>query len=121
MMDILAFLDVVRQWLAMIFLIAGAVFFLGSCIGMLRLPDFYTRMHASSNSETLGVAFSFIGLIFYQGFNWTAAKLIFVFLLMFMCNPIGSHILGKAAYKMGHPVWTLKDYVPTVLSKEEEK
>ena len=119
-MDICSFLETARMALAMLFLLMGAIFFLGSCIGMLRLPDFYTKMHASSNSETLGCALSIIGLIFYQGFNWTALKLVAVFLLMFMCNPIGSHILGKAAYKGGHHVWTMKDYIPTVLSKEEE-
>lgn len=110
----------VRECIAALFMLAGAVFFLGSCVGMLRLPDFYTRMHASGNSETLGCTLSFIGLVIYQGFDWTAVKLLCVFLLIYMVNPIGSHILSKAAFKSGHPVWTLKDYKPEVLSKEEE-
>lgn len=113
-------LHTIRMLLAAAFMLSGALFFLGSCIGMLRLPDFYTRMHASGNSETLGCTLSFIGLIIYQGFDWVAAKLLCVSLLVFLCNPIGSHILGKAAFKGGHPVWTMKDYKPEVLSKEEE-
>lgn len=44
----------------------------------------------------------------YEGPTLTAAKMAFVFLLVFMANPIGSHILSKAAYKSGHPVWTLQ-------------
>ena len=75
---------------------------------MLRLPDFYSRIHASGNSETLGCTLSFIGLMIYEGPTLTAAKMAFVFLLVFMANPIGSHILSKAAYKSGHPVWTLQ-------------
>ena len=97
-----------REVVAAIFILGGIVFFIGSAIGMLRLPDFYTRVHASGNSETLGCMLSFIGLMIYEGPTLTSLKMAFVFLLVFMANPIGSHILGKAAYKSGHPMWTLK-------------
>lgn len=75
---------------------------------MLRLPDFYSRIHASGNSETLGCMLTFIGLMIYEGATLTSLKIAFVFLLVFMANPIGSHILSKSAYKSGHPIWTLK-------------
>lgn len=97
-----------REALAALFMLGGLVFFIGSAIGMLRLPDFYSRIHASGNSETLGCSLSFIGLMIYEGATLTSLKMAFVFLLVFMANPIGSHILSKAAYKSGHPVWTLK-------------
>lgn len=97
-----------REVIAAIFIIGGIIFFLGSAIGMLRLPDFYTRIHASGNSETLGSTLAFIGLMIYEGPTLTSLKMAFVFLLVFMANPIGSHILSKAAYKSGHPVWTLE-------------
>lgn len=97
-----------REVIAALFLLGGLVFFIGSAIGMLRLPDFYSRIHASGNSETLGCTLSFIGLIIYEGPTLTAVKMAFVFLIVFMANPIGSHILSKAAYKSGHPVWTLE-------------
>ena len=98
----------IREVIAALFLLGGLVFFVGSAIGMLRLPDFYSRIHASGNSETLGCTLSFIGLMIYEGPTLTAVKMAFVFLLVFMANPIGSHILSKAAYKSGHPVWTLQ-------------
>ena len=104
------------EWIAIILMLGGAVFFCGSAIGMLRLPDFYTRMHASGNSETLGCMLSFAGLIVYEGFTITSLKMAAVFLLVFVANPVGTHILSKAAYKGGHKVWTLKD-----MEKEEEK
>ncbi len=114
-------LDMLRQGIAALFLLGGLVFFVGSAIGMLRLPDFYTRVHASGNSETLGCMLSFIGLIIYEGLTLTSLKMVFVFLIVFLANPIGSHILGKAAYKSGHPVWTLasKD-APKVLSGQPQ-
>ena len=106
----------IREIIAALFVLAGSVFFIGSAIGMLRLPDFYTRIHASGNSETLGCMLSFIGLMIYEGPTITALKMAIVFTIVFLANPIGSHILGKAAYKSGHRVLTAKD-----LAKEEEK
>lgn len=97
-----------REVIAALFMLCGLVFFVGSAIGMLRLPDFYSRIHASGNSETLGCALSFIGLMIYEGATLTTVKMAFAFLIVFLANPIGSHILSKAAYKSGHPVWTLE-------------
>ena len=97
----------------------GTIFLLGSLIGMLRLPDFYSRVHASGNSETLGVAFVLLGLAVCHGFSITAAKLLLISLLLFIGNPIASHILAKAAYRTGLPVWTRQN--PIGDTPEEEK
>jgi multicomponent Na+:H+ antiporter subunit G len=105
-----------REFLAALFMLGGAIFFLASAIGMMRLPDFYSRIHASGNSETLGCMLSFIGLMIYEGATLTTVKMALVFLIVFLANPIGSHILSKAAYKSGHKVWTLQD-----LKKEEDE
>lgn len=98
-----------REFIAGLFLAGGAFFLLASAIGMLRLPDFYCRLHASGNSETLGVMLSFMGLVIYEGLTLTSLKMIMIFLLIFLGNPISTHILSKAAYKSGHHVWTLEE------------
>lgn len=98
-----------REFIAGLFLAGGAFFLLASAIGMLRLPDFYCRLHASGNSETLGVMLSFMGLVIYEWLTLTSLKMIMIFLLIFLGNPIGTHILSKAAYKSGHHVWTLEE------------
>ena len=98
-----------REFIAGLFLAGGAFFLLASAIGMLRLPDFDCRLHASGNSETLGVMLSFMGLVIYEGLTLTSLKMIMIFLLIFLGNPIGTHILSKAAYKSGHHVWTLEE------------
>lgn len=98
-----------REFIAGLFLAGGAFFLLASAIGMLRLPDFYCRLHASGNSETLGVMLSFMGLVIYEGLTLTSLKMIMIFLLIFLGNPIGTHILSKAAYKSGHHVWTREE------------
>ena len=99
---------VIQNIIACLLMGVGLIFLIGSLIGMLRLPDFYSRIHASGNSETLGTMLVFLGLAVYNGVSITSAKIIIVFLFVFIGNPIGSHILSKAAYKTGHPVWTLR-------------
>lgn len=96
----------IREIIAVLLIVCGLFFLLASAIGIIRLPDFYTRLHASGNSETLGLMLSFLGLVIYEGFTLLSVKLIIVFLLVFLANPIGTHILGKVAYKSGHEVWT---------------
>lgn len=98
----------VQELIAFLLMGLGLIFLIGSAIGMLRLPDFYSRVHASGNSETLGTMLVFLGLAVYNGFNDTSFKLIVIFLFIFLGNPIGSHILTKTAYKTGHPIWTLR-------------
>ena len=99
----------INEIIAVILLVCSLFFFLASAIGMIRLPDFYSRLHASGNSETLGLMLACLGLVIYEGPTLLSVKIIIVFLLVFLANPIGTHILGKAALKSGHPVWTKND------------
>ncbi len=99
----------VQEFTAAIFLAGGSFFFMASAIGMLRLPDFYCRLHASGNSETLGIMLSFLGLMIYEGMTIVSVKLFLISFLIVLGNPIGTHILSKAAYKSGHAVWTVEE------------
>ncbi|MDO4178838.1 MAG: monovalent cation/H(+) antiporter subunit G [Phascolarctobacterium sp.] len=111
-----------RDVIASLFLFGSLLFFAGSAIGMLRLPDFYSRIHASGNSETMGITLGFIGLMIHEGATLTTLKMAFVFLLLFIGNPIGSHILAKAVYKTGTPVWTLESKdADKILGKQPAK
>lgn len=100
---------ILSEIIATIFLAIGFFFIAASAIGVVRLPDFYSRLHASGMGETLGLLLSFIGLAIYEGPTLTAIKLIIICLLVFLANPIGTHILGRAAYKSGHKEWTKED------------
>ena len=99
----------------------GLIFLSGSLIGMLRLPDFYSRIHASGNSETLGVMLGFLGLAVYNGVSVTSAKILLISFFLFAGNPIGSHILAKAAYKTGLPVWTRQHPIGDTPEEENEE
>ncbi len=110
-----------QETLAAVFMGLGLIFLVGSMIGMLRLPDFYSRVHASGNSETLGTMLVFLGLAVYNGVSITSAKLLIILMFIFVGNPIGSHILTKAAYKTGHPVWTKRRLPQDILPDEDIK
>ncbi len=81
------------------FVIAGIFFLLVGSIGTVRLPDFYSRTHATSKSDTLGLLLIITGLIIYEGFHINSLKLLLILLFIALSNPIGSHALARAAYE----------------------
>lgn len=91
----------IQSILTVLFVITGIVFILVGSIGILRLPDFFTRTHAVSKSDTLGIIFVIGGLVIFEGFNLSSAKLVLIILFIALANPIGSHALAKAALKKG--------------------
>lgn len=82
-----------------LFVIAGIFFLLVGSIGTIRLPDFYSRTHATSKSDTLGLLLIIGGLIIYEGFHFNSLKLLLILLFIALSNPIGSHALARAAYE----------------------
>lgn len=92
--------------LAVVLLAAGGVFLLTSALGVLRLPDFYTRSHAVGKSETLGVILVFSGLAAYNGFQLTSLKLLLIVVFVAVANPTATHAICRAALKSGLQLWT---------------
>lgn len=85
-----------------VFLITLGIFFMfvGS-VGILRLPDFYSRTHTISKGDTLGIFLVIIGLIVYEGFTQSSLKLLLIVFFIALSNPVGGHALAKAAYTKG--------------------
>ena len=82
-------------------LVAGGLFCVIGALGMLRMPDFYTRMHAASVIETLGAGLILLGLLLQAGFTLVAVKLLFVGVLIFFASPTATHALARAAMVRG--------------------
>jgi multicomponent Na+:H+ antiporter subunit G len=86
---------------------SGLCLFIGSFlsisggVGILRFPDFYTRMHAVGVTDTLGTAMILIGLMILSTDLLVFAKLVIVLLLTFITGPTTSHVLAKAAFNNG--------------------
>jgi multicomponent Na+:H+ antiporter subunit G len=80
---------------------AGSFFILAGALGMMRLPDLFTRMHAASLIDTLGAGFVFAGLMLQAGFSQVTLKLLFILLLFFFTGPVITHALAQAALNHG--------------------
>ena len=84
-----------------IFLAGGALFSVIGGIGMLRMPDFYTRMHAASVTDTAGMILMLAGLMLQAGLTLVTAKLVFVMLFLLITSPTATHALARAALEDG--------------------
>jgi multicomponent Na+:H+ antiporter subunit G len=87
--------------LSWVLILSGSVFVVIGGIGLLRLPDFYTRIHAAGITDTLGSWLIVGGLALHEGFTLTTAKLVMLLFLLLLTSPLASHALAKAAYLRG--------------------
>lgn len=83
--------------LSWICLLGGAIFLLIGAIGVLRFPDFYTRLHAVSVCDTLGAGLVLVGLMFQGGLSLVTVKLLLIFYFMMFSGPTAVHALAQAA------------------------
>ena len=82
-------------------LLAGGFFCIVGGVGLVRMPDFYTRMHAASVTDTLGVGFVLAGLMLQAGLTLVTVKLLFIGVLVFFTSPTATHALTRAAMIRG--------------------
>ena len=83
-------------------LLAGGGFFcIVGAVGLLRMPDFFTRTHAASLIETLGAGLILAGLALQAGFTLALLKLVILGLLILFASPTATHALAKAARERG--------------------
>lgn len=82
-------------------LLAGGFFCIVGALGLLRMPDFYTRMHAASVIDTLGAGLILAGLMMQAGLTLVTVKLLMVGLLLFFASPTATHAIARAAMGRG--------------------
>ena len=86
-------------------LIAGSAFLLIGSFGLLRLPDFFSRLHAAGISDTLGIVLVVLGLMIQAGLSLIAVKLAFLFIFLFFTSPTATHAIARAALHSGLRPW----------------
>lgn len=101
-------LTAITNIISTIFIIAGLFFVLVGTIGLLRFPDFYTRMHATGKCDTLGEGLMLVGLMVYQGLDLISVKMLFLVIFIFVANPVATHAIARRAYKVGLEAWRLE-------------
>lgn len=90
-------MSVVVEIASWAFLMIGAGFMLVSALGMLRLPDFFTRLHGASLADTGGCAFLILGMMLQGGFTLVTVKLAMIGVFLFFTTPTASHAVAHAA------------------------
>ena len=78
---------------------AGVVALLTGSLGLIRLPDLYSRTHAVGMMDTAGVGFIILGLIIHEGFTLVSVKLALVGIFLFFTSPIATHAVAQVAYR----------------------
>ena len=80
-----------------LFITIGALSIIVGLLGVYRMPDFYTRLHAASIIDTLGTMLILFGLILYYGFNIVSLKLLLILIFILITTPTAAHALAKSA------------------------
>ena len=84
-----------------VLLVGGGLFVIVGGIGLLRLPDFYTRIHAAGITDTLGTWMILLGLVLQAESALVIAKLVVLLFFMIATSPLAAHAVAKAAYLRG--------------------
>lgn len=96
--------------LAVAVLVGGGVLFTTiAAIGLVRLPDIYSRAHAASKSETLGASLALAAAAVAVGPDPALAKLALLLVFVFVTGPTAAHAIARAAYEEGHSPWEQSD------------
>lgn len=88
---------VVLDILSSILLIGGIVFGVSGALGLFRFPDFFTRVHAASVTDSIAAMLMIGGLLLQTSFDLNTAKLLFILLFLLVTSPTASHALAKSA------------------------
>lgn len=94
-------MEVIVNVLSWILILTGSFFVVVGAIGLMRMPDVYTRMHASSVIDTTGAGFLLLGMMLQAGLSLITLKLLFIGAIFFLTSPVVSHALAQAALAAG--------------------
>ncbi len=104
--------------------VVGIFFSLSGALGIVRMPDLYTRIQCSSKTVTMGALPALVALVVGEGAITTfGSRALIIAALLLIVNPAASHALARAAYKVGVPMWrgAVRDEVAERWDREREK
>lgn len=101
----------IASWLL---IVAGSFFTVVGALGLLRMPEVFSRMHAASVMDTLGVGFLILGMMLQAGFGLVTLKLLFILALFFFTAPVVTHALARACLHEGIEPLLAEDRRPKV-------
>ncbi|GEA60731.1 monovalent cation/H(+) antiporter subunit G [Vibrio comitans] len=97
------------EWLIGAFLCMGGLFVLVASLGVLRMPDLFTRMHAATKAGTVGLGLLLLAVAFAIPDITVISRVIGTMLFIFLTAPVAAHLLGKAMRQSGYKIWQNKE------------
>ena len=87
------------------FIGVGLAFDFFGCLGLIRFPDVYNRLHSSIKCVTLGTSSILFGLFLYKGFSPAGVKALLCIVFLMLTAPVSAHVLSRSAHKSGVKLW----------------
>jgi multicomponent Na+:H+ antiporter subunit G len=107
-------MGIVADVLSWIFLLGGSFFVVVGAVGVLRMPDLFTRLHAAGITDTMGAGLILVGLMFHGGLTLVTAKLVLVLGFVWFSSPVSTYALARAALASGQePFWSEDLEIPS--------
>lgn len=89
------------EFASWVLILLGSFFTIVGAFGIVRMPEIFTRMHAASVTDTLGIGFLILGMSLQAGFDLVTLKLVFLLALFFFTGPVVTHALAQACLHEG--------------------
>ena len=90
----------------------GAIFMLLAAVGVLRMPDLFTRMQPATKGTTLGIACTLLAVAVHFGDSSVTTRALATIAFFFLTAPVTAHLIGRASYFVGVPLWNGTVYAP---------
>jgi multicomponent Na+:H+ antiporter subunit G len=95
----------VTEWILAALILVGPAFSLLAAVGVLRMPDVYMRIQAAAKSSTLGVSCLVLAVALHFDDAGVTVRSLLVIAFLFLTAPVAAHMIGRAAYLSGAPLW----------------
>ena len=91
--------------ISIIFIVTGLFFLIVAAVGVIRLPDVFSRSHAVSLTDSLGALLMLVGIALYEELGINTLKILVVLVLLYILNPVIAHATIRAALRAGVKPW----------------
>jgi multicomponent Na+:H+ antiporter subunit G len=111
-----------KEAITIILLSLGTFFVLTAAIGILRMPDVYMRLSVVTKAATFGVGLMLAAIAVHFGNFSITVRVLAIIFFIFLTGPVAAHMIGRAAYFIGDPLWdkTVRDDLKGKYNKETE-
>ncbi len=100
-------IDLILEVLSWISILGGLFFMIVGTVGVVRMPDVYTRLHAAGMTDTMGAGLLLLGMCFQAGLTLVLVRLILIYAFLLFTSPISTHALASAALSGGLEPYTV--------------